>query len=73
MTTKSLVMVFQTSGGGRMRITLADPRDDLTAADIQGVMNTVITKNVFESTAGTPTEIISAQVVSRDTTELLGA
>jgi len=71
--TNRLEMTFQTAGGGRMRISLLDPREDLTAAEVEAAMNTIIAKNIFTSTTGDATGILGARIVSRDVQELISS
>jgi hypothetical protein len=71
MQTKNLELVFQTSGGGKLRLTVPEPRADLTPAQIQAAMNTIIDKNIITCSTGHLTAILTAQIVSRDTTALL--
>lgn len=69
--TSRLEMVFITAGGGRLRISVPDPRPDLTATDVETAMNTIISKNVFASRTGDASAILSARVVTTDTAELI--
>lgn len=71
MLTRRLELIFQTSGGGRLRISIPDPKEDLTPAEVQAAMNTVIAKNIFTSRTGDAVAILGARIVSRDTTEIL--
>lgn len=41
---KVLQMNFRTGLGRSMRITLEDPREDITAEDIKNVMNLIISR-----------------------------
>lgn len=68
---KRLELVFQTTGGGRLRISVPDPKDNLTAEEVQAAMNTIIAKNIFSSRTGDVDAILSARIVTSDTTELI--
>jgi len=71
MLSKTLVLIFQTAGGGRMRLSVPDPRPDLTSAEVNAAMNTILSKNVFTSRTGNATAILGAQIVSRETTDVI--
>ncbi len=73
MITKRLELIFQTAGGGRLRISVTDPREDLTPAEVETAMNTIIAKNIFSSKTGDATAIYGARIVSRETTDLITA
>ena len=64
---KTLRMVFKNAGGSNVTFSLRNPKEDITAAEVQGVMDTVISKNIFSSTGGDLTSKVRAEIV--DTTE----
>jgi len=64
---KTLRMVFKNAGGSNVTFSLRTPKEDITAAVVQGVMDTVISKNNFSSTGGDLTSKVRAEIV--DTTE----
>lgn len=45
---KVLQLKFKTSSGKSATVTIANPRENLTLADAQGVAKTIIDKGVFE-------------------------
>ena len=68
----SLVMAFRTSDNKLCNIKINDPKDDLTKTQVETVMNTVITKNVFETaTAAKLTAIDKIYTITTAKTELL--
>lgn len=71
MLTKRLELIFQTAGGGRLRISIADPRENLTPAEVETAMNTTIAKNIFNSRTGDATAILGARIVSREVIDLI--
>ncbi len=73
MTKRSLRMVFETNLGGTMTITLADPKEDLTPAEIEGVMDLIISKNVFSNAAGQPVAKRDIKIVETVTEDLYDA
>lgn len=69
-TNRVLKLTFNTSNGGTTSITLADPRQDITSSEVLEVMNTVISKNIFLSAAGTLTGVRDIKVIDTTTTDL---
>lgn len=51
-TSKVLRMSFNNALGSAVNITLPDPKADLTAAQIEAVMDQIIAKNIFTGTGG---------------------
>ncbi|GAW93491.1 DUF2922 domain-containing protein [Calderihabitans maritimus] len=70
MITKRLEMIFQTAGGSRATIAVQDPLDTLTADQVKTVMDTIITKNVFQTRSGDLVGVIGARIVTREVNEL---
>ncbi|MCL6560285.1 MAG: DUF2922 domain-containing protein [Firmicutes bacterium] len=68
---KSLEMVFQNAAGKNARISVADPKDNLTAAEVQAAMDAILAKNIFNTTGGDIVKAVSANIVSREVTELI--
>ncbi len=68
--TKTLEMVFTTTGGKEVTVAVKDPKDGLTLAAVQSVMATIIAKNIFSSTSGDLATAKEAQVRVLAITEL---
>ncbi|RJQ31399.1 MAG: DUF2922 domain-containing protein [Peptococcaceae bacterium] len=51
-TTQTLRLVFRNQTGGNVTITLDNPKDTLTAAEIEAAMDLVVARNVFSSIGG---------------------
>lgn len=60
--TKTLEMVFKTDGGKTLTVAVRDPKDGLTLAAVQAVMETIIAKNIFTSTSGDLMAVQEAQI-----------
>jgi len=58
VTTKTLRMVFKNQSGKNVTFSLGNPRDDVTATDIEAAMDLVINRNVFSSPGG---DLVSKQ------------
>ncbi len=63
---ETLQMIFQNTQGRNSTISVTDPDSELTALDVETVMDSVIAKNVFETTGGDIVAKVRSQVVSRD-------
>lgn len=68
---KTLELVFRNQSGKEITISLADPKDGLTKAQAQTVMQDIIAKNIFTSKGGNLQEIVDARVRSRDAVSLV--
>lgn len=68
---KKLSMSFATSLGGQTSLTLDEPVDGLTETAVRGVMETIIDRDVFDSSKGDLTEIKAAKVVTTTTETLI--
>lgn len=58
VTSQTLRMVFRNQAGRNVTISLDNPRDDLTAAEIEAAMDLVIARNIFTSSGG---DLVSKQ------------
>ncbi|MDY6826536.1 MAG: DUF2922 domain-containing protein [Bacillota bacterium] len=63
---ETLQMIFQNAQGRNSTISVTDPDPELTALDVETVMDSVIAKNVFETTGGDIVAKVRSQIVSRD-------
>lgn len=68
--TKSLEMVFKSEGGKSVTVAVKDPKDGLTLAAVQAVMDVIIAKNIFSSTSGDLVAVVEAQIRQLAITEL---
>ena len=67
----TLQMIFSNTEGRNNTISVADPDPEITPMAVEAVMDSVITRNVFETTGGELTGKVRAQVVTR-TVDVLG-
>jgi hypothetical protein len=65
--TKTLEMVFRDEFGKETTIRLADPKDGLTAAEVQGAMETIIDKNIFSIKDSDLVQAVEARIRTLDT------
>lgn len=67
---KTLEMVFTDAAGKDIVISLLDPKDDLTATQVQTVMQDIVARNIFATKNGDLTAAGSARIRSREVTAL---
>ena len=66
--TKKLVMTFLTDGDKKVSLSVDDPREDVTEAEIKACMDLVVSKNIFAPNGGSLVKAVDAKVVVTDTT-----
>ncbi|MGE6601200.1 DUF2922 domain-containing protein [Lysinibacillus fusiformis] len=64
-----LELQFVTADGKTSTLTIDAPKPAITATDIQKVMQTIVTKNVFSGQAGALAAIKGARIVERKVIE----
>ena len=67
----SLVMSFLNAEGVKSNITVANIKDDLTEVVVSAAMDVIIAKNILSTAGGDLKFKDSAQIVSRDATDLV--
>lgn len=67
---KTLEMAFRNQSGKEIRLSLPDPKTDLTRTQVETVMQTIISKNIFTSKGGDLTQIVDVRLRSSDTSSL---
>lgn len=67
---KVLRMVFKNEGGANFSISLNDPRDNVTGAEIEAAMDQVIAKNVFITAGGALVSKQDISITDRTTNDL---
>ncbi len=68
-TKKRLLMTFLTGVGRKISITVDDPREDLTEAEIIEAMDLIVAKDIFAPYGSALVSTVEAKVVVTDTTE----
>jgi len=63
---ETLRMIFRNAAGKTVAINLPDPDSEITALDVEAVMDSIVTRNVFDTTGGDIASKVRAEVVSRD-------
>lgn len=68
--TQTLRMAFLSQAGKNVTLSLDNPRNDLTAAEVQAAMDLTIARNIFNSSGGDLVSKMSAMIIDTTTTEL---
>ena len=66
--TKRLVMTFKTDDDKKISLSVDDPREDVSEAEIKSAMDLVVAKNIFAPGGCDIVEALEAKVVVTDTT-----
>jgi len=67
---EKLEMTFNNSAGSTTKISVDNPRADLTDVEVQTAMTAIVTANIFESAGGDLVSYKSARIVSTTVNEL---
>ena len=67
----TLQMIFSNTEGRNSTVSVADPSPELTAFEVEAVMDSIISRNVFTTSGGDLEAKVRAQVVTR-TVDVLG-
>ena len=63
---KTLRMIFKNAAAKNVAINLPDPDSEITAMEVEAVMDSVVSRNVFNTSGGDITSKVRAEVVARD-------
>lgn len=69
---KNLELIFKNTAGKSARISVQDPKDDLTTEEVQALMDNIVAKNVFETTGGNLVEAVGARLIQKEVIQLIG-
>lgn len=61
---KRLVMAFKTFEGTTSTLTVDEPKDGLTEAEVRAVMDTIVAQNIFNTNSGDLIEVKSAEIIT---------
>lgn len=70
---QTLELSFQNEAGRTARILIADPKENLTPAEVQPVMDLVVSKNIFSTSGGDIVKALGARIIIRDAVEIITA
>jgi len=71
MSEEVLQLVFRTEAAALFTVALANPREDLTEAAVQAVMDNIIARNIFHTAGGAVVSKVRARLVTRGVTEIV--
>lgn len=66
----NLEMRFNTANGKTLTLTVSEPKEDITAAEVAAVMQTIIDQDVFHNEGFALVSINQARIVERNVSEL---
>lgn len=66
----TLNMVFNTSGGKKTTFSITDVKSSLTPPEVNSLMNTILTENIFSTSSGDLVSKASAAIVAKTVTEV---
>ncbi|SOC37193.1 DUF2922 domain-containing protein [Ureibacillus acetophenoni] len=66
----NLEMRFNTANGKTLTLTVSEPKEDITPAEVATVMQTIIDQDVFHSEGFALVSINQARIVERNVSEL---
>lgn len=69
---KNLELIFKNTAGKNARLSVPDPKEDLTTEEVQALMDNILEKNVFETSGGDLVEIVGARLIQKEVIELIG-
>lgn len=64
-----LVMTFENEDGGKVNLSIVDPRDNIEEQEIREVMQLVVDKDIFEPNQLSLVKPLYAKIVNTQTTE----
>lgn len=70
-TNKVLEMIFVANDGSKMTVSVPFPKDELTSAEVNTVMNEIIEADVFSDNHGSLVEKSVARTVTKTTEEIV--
>jgi len=62
---ETLRMIFKNEEGRNVAIVIPDPDSEITASEVETVMDSVVTRNIFTTTGGNITAKVRAEIVAR--------
>ncbi|HSI68099.1 MAG TPA: DUF2922 domain-containing protein [Planococcus sp. (in: firmicutes)] len=63
---KTLELIFETAAGKSVALTVEEPREDLTGAELSAGMQNIITQNIFEVEGSPFASAKAARIVERN-------
>lgn len=70
MEASRLEMTFKNEADTTMKISVDNPRADITDLEVKAAMDNIVAKNIFNSTGGNLVAVAGARIVSTNIQEL---
>lgn len=70
MAKKRLEMVFKNQKDKTSRLSLDNPREDITESEIKAAMENIVATNIFDTADGDLVAVVSARIVNTDVQEI---
>ena len=70
METSRLEMTFINEADTTMKVSIDNPRADITDIEVKAAMDNIVAKNIFDSTGGDLVAVAGARIVSTNVQEL---
>jgi hypothetical protein len=67
---KTLELVFRSSGGKEVTLTVADPKEKLTLAEVKPIAQEIVSKNIFTVKGTDLVQFVDARIRSKDAVSL---
>ena len=68
-TVLKLVMTFENEDGGKVNLSIVDPREDISQEEIRQAMELVVEKDIFQPNELSLVKPLYARIVNTETTE----
>ena len=68
---RTLRLIFRNAEGRSVTISINDPQDPLNSADVNAAMDLIVNSDIFQTSGGSITEKVRAEVVSREVNTIL--
>jgi len=69
MAKRRLEMVFKNQKDKTSRLSIDNPREDITESEIRTAMENIVATNIFETADGDLVSVVSARIVSTEVEE----
>ena len=69
ITVLKLVMTFENEDGGKVNLSIVDPKEDISQEEIREAMQLVVDKDIFEPNGLSLVRPLYAKIVNTETTE----
>jgi hypothetical protein len=68
---QTLRLIFRNAEGRNVTLSVSNPQDPLNSTDVNAAMDLIISADIFQTSGGSITEKVRAEVVSREVNTIL--